>query len=54
MHGNPAALERFMLEEWIARHINSAHVLKPCRQTRPRKALTLLPNTSKGRRWRSG
>lgn len=29
-------LERFLLEEWIARRINSAHVLKPCTQTRKR------------------
>ena len=29
-------LERFLLEEWIARRINSAHVLKPSRQTRKR------------------
>ena len=34
MHNNPAVLERFMLEEWIARRINSAHVLKPCKQSR--------------------
>jgi len=39
LHDSPAALERFMLEEWIARRINSAHVLKPCRQTRPRHFL---------------
>ncbi|HSH89151.1 MAG TPA: bifunctional protein-serine/threonine kinase/phosphatase [Ramlibacter sp.] len=31
-----AYLERFLLEEWIARRINSAHVLKPCGQTRKR------------------
>jgi len=39
MHDNPAALERFMLEEWIARRIDSPHVLKPCRQTRKRNFL---------------
>ena len=33
---DPAYLERFLLEEWIARRINSAHVLKPSRQTRAR------------------
>lgn len=42
MHGNAAALERFMLEEWIARRIDSAHVLKPCRQTRPRHYLYVV------------
>jgi serine/threonine protein phosphatase PrpC len=33
---NPAYLERFLMEEWIARRINSPHVVKPCAQTRPR------------------
>lgn len=32
-------LERFLLEEWIARRINSAHVLKACEQTRKRHFL---------------
>lgn len=36
LRGDPAYLERFLLEEWIARRINSAHVLKPCSQTRKR------------------
>lgn len=27
-------LERFLLEEWIARRINNAHVLKPCERKR--------------------
>lgn len=39
MRGDPAYLERFMLEEWIARRINSAHVLKPSTQTRKRHFL---------------
>lgn len=34
MQGDPAYLERFLMEEWVARRINSAHVLKPCPQTR--------------------
>src|SRR5262249_51798844 len=29
LQGNSEHLERFMLEEWIARRLNSAHVLKP-------------------------
>jgi serine/threonine protein phosphatase PrpC len=37
--GDPAYLERFLMEEWIARRINSAHVLKPCQQTRERRYL---------------
>lgn len=32
-----AHLERFLLEEWIGRRINSAHVLKPCNLTRKRQ-----------------
>lgn len=33
---DPVYLERFLLEEWIARRLNSAHILKPCRQDRQR------------------
>jgi len=33
---DPAYLERFLMEEWIARRINSVHVLKPCEHTRQR------------------
>ncbi len=39
LQGDPAYLERFLLEEWIARRIDSPHVLKPCVQTRPRNFL---------------
>lgn len=39
LRGDPVYLERFLLEEWVARRINSAHVLKPCRQTRKRNYL---------------
>lgn len=34
LRGDPAYLERFLMEDWIARRINNAHVLKPCAQTR--------------------
>ncbi|MFT3857649.1 MAG: protein kinase [Aquabacterium sp.] len=34
-----AHLDRFMLEEWVARRIDSAHVLKPCAVERPREHL---------------
>ncbi|WP_158971368.1 bifunctional protein-serine/threonine kinase/phosphatase [Paraglaciecola sp. L3A3] len=34
-----AHLERFLMEEWIAKRINSAHVLKPCEQTHERHYL---------------
>ena len=36
MRADPAYLERFLFEEWIARRIDSAHVLKPCQRTRER------------------
>ncbi len=32
-------LERFMMEEWIARRLNNPHVLKPCVRTRERRFL---------------
>ena len=34
-----AYLDRFMLEEWVARRLDSAHVLKPCANNRPRQHL---------------
>ncbi len=39
LRGDPAYLERFLMEEWVARRIDSAHVLKPCTQTRERHYL---------------
>lgn len=39
MQGDPAYLERFMMEEWVARRIANAHVLKPCPQKRKREHL---------------
>ncbi|PCI04398.1 MAG: protein kinase [Hyphomicrobiales bacterium] len=39
LQGDPAYLERFLLEEWIARRINSPYVLKPCMQNRKRNYL---------------
>lgn len=41
-------LERFLLEEWIARRIDSAHVLKPCKQTRPRNFVYLATEHIEG------
>ena len=40
-HQNDAQLERFALEEWIARRVNSPYVLKPCPPTRARQHLLL-------------
>ena len=34
LRGEEAYLKRFMLEEWVARRLNSAHVLKPRQQSR--------------------
>jgi len=39
LQGDPAYLERFLMEDWIARRINSAYVLKPCEQKRRRNYL---------------
>jgi len=36
---DPAYMERFLMEEWIARRINSPYVLKPCVQSRKRNYL---------------
>ncbi len=42
LQGDPAYLERFLMEEWIARRINSPHVLKPCMQSRKRHYLYIV------------
>ncbi|OQK17572.1 protein kinase [Methyloprofundus sedimenti] len=42
LRDDPAYLERFLMEEWIARRINNAHVLKPCLQTRQRHYLYIV------------
>jgi serine/threonine protein phosphatase PrpC/ribosomal protein L39E len=39
LSGDPAYLRRFMMEEWVARRLNSAHVLKPCTPSRKRNFL---------------
>lgn len=39
LQNDAAYLERFMMEEWIARRISSAHVLKPCGISRKRNYL---------------
>jgi protein phosphatase len=39
MRGDKAYLERFLMEEWIALRINSAHVVKAYKQTRKRNYL---------------
>jgi len=42
LRDDAAYLERFLMEEWIARRINNAHVLKPCIQTRKRHYLYIV------------
>lgn len=41
LQNDTAYLERFLMEEWIARRINSPYVLKPCVQSRKRNYLYL-------------
>ncbi|MGE0012896.1 MAG: protein kinase [Azoarcus sp.] len=48
LRGDPAYLERFMLEEWIARRINSAHVLKPSTLKRQRTSLYVVTEYIEG------
>ncbi|WP_428610527.1 protein kinase domain-containing protein [Sedimenticola sp.] len=43
-----AYLERFLMEEWIARRINNAHVLKPCLLTRQRNYIYLATEFIEG------
>jgi serine/threonine protein phosphatase PrpC len=42
LRGDPAYLRRFIMEEWVARRINSAHVLKPRLQSRRRSYLYVV------------
>ena len=42
LRGDPTYLKRFMLEEWVARRINSAHVLKPRSQSKKRNYLYVV------------
>jgi serine/threonine protein phosphatase PrpC/predicted Ser/Thr protein kinase len=48
LQGDPAYLERFLMEEWIARRINSPYVLKPCLQTRKRNFLYIATEYIEG------
>ena len=48
LQGDPAYLERFLMEEWIARRLNSPHVLKPCRQTRQRHYIYVVSEFIEG------
>jgi serine/threonine protein phosphatase PrpC len=48
LRSDPAYLERFLMEEWIARRINSAHVLKPCKQIRKRHYIYIVTEYIEG------
>jgi len=48
LSGDPAYLERFLMEEWVARRINSAHVLKPGLPTRKRNFIYLVTELIEG------
>ena len=41
-------LRRFLMEEWIARRIDSPHVLKPCPASRPRRYLYIATEFVEG------
>jgi serine/threonine protein kinase len=48
MRDDPAYLERFLMEEWIARRITNAHVLKPCKQMRQRSYIYVVTEYIEG------
>ena len=49
LRNDPAYLERFLMEDWIARRINNAHVLKPCEPTRRRNYLYVVTEFIEGK-----
>ncbi len=48
LRDDPAYVERFLMEEWIARRINSPYVLKPCLQSRKRHYLYVVTEFIEG------
>lgn len=48
LQATPALLERFLLEEWVARRIDSPHVLRPCPPTRARSCLYVVTEFIEG------
>jgi serine/threonine protein phosphatase PrpC/ribosomal protein L39E/predicted Ser/Thr protein kinase len=48
LRSDPAYLQRFMMEEWVARRIDSAHVLKPRIQSRKRNYLYVVAEFVEG------
>jgi serine/threonine protein phosphatase PrpC len=54
LRGNAAYLERFLIEEWIAKRIDSAHVMKPSAHDRKRNYLYVVSEFIEGqtlRQW---
>ena len=54
LRDDPAYLKRFMMEEWVARRIDSPHVLKPCLPSRKRNFLYVATEFIEGqtlRQW---
>ena len=49
LRDDTAYLERFLMEEWIARRVNNAHVLKPCLQIRKRNYLYIVTEFIEGK-----
>lgn len=48
LRDDPLYLERFLMEDWIARRIDSPYVLKPCPQTRQRRYLYIATEYIEG------
>jgi serine/threonine protein kinase len=48
LRGNAAYLERFLLEDWITKRVNNAHVLKPCEHHRKRHFLYVVTEYIEG------
>jgi serine/threonine protein phosphatase PrpC len=42
LRDNVDYLERFLMEEWVARRVNDVHLLRPCAQTRKRNYLYIV------------
>jgi len=49
LQDDPAYLEHFLMEDWIARRINNAHVLKALVESRPRNFLYIVTEYIEGR-----
>lgn len=48
LRDDAAYLERFLMEDWVARRIDNVHVLKPCEQTRKRDYLYIVTEYIEG------